>query len=93
MKGLILFDKKKTPREQAKDISEGKEKPHHIGTKNVAVLQQEYFSLINTKEAFRNEEWRETWDQLTKDILELGEGNLILASFESKYGHLGRIPR
>ena len=93
MKGLILFDRKKTPREQAKDISEGKEKPHHIGKKSGAVLQQEYFSLINIKEAFRDEKWLKTWQQLTKDILAHDEGNLILASFEAKYGHLGRIPR
>ena len=84
---------KKTPREHAKEISEGKEEPHHIGTKTVDVLQQEYFSLINTKEAFRDEKWNDTWKELTKDILALGEGNLILASFESKYGNLGRIPR
>ena len=57
------------------------------------VLQQEYFSLINTKEAFRDEKWLKTWKELTANILELGEGNLILASFESKYGNLGRIPR
>ncbi len=88
-----MFDKKKTPREQSKDISEGKEEPHHIGKKSVAVLQQEYFSLINIKEAFRDEKWLKTWKELTANILELGEGNLILASFESKYGNLGRIPR
>ena len=84
---------KKTPREHAKEISEGKEEPHHIGKKSVAVLQQEYFSLINIKEAFRDEKWLVTWKQLTKDILQFEDGNLILASFEAKYGNLGRIPR
>ena len=84
---------KKSPRKEAEEISEGKEEPHHIGKKTVAVLQQEYFSLINIKEAFRDEKWLETWKELTNDILKLEEGNLILASFEAKYGNLGRIPR
>ena len=88
-----MFDKKKTPREQSKDISEGKTEVHHIGTKTVSVLQQEYFSLINIKEAFRDEKWLINWKSMEKDILKFDEGNLILASFESKYGNLGRIPR
>ncbi len=88
-----MFDKKKTPREQSKDISEGKTEVHHIGLKSVSVLQQEYFSLINTKEPFRDQRWLEKWHGMVTEILKLGEGNLILASFESKYGNLGRIPR
>ena len=84
---------KKSPREESKEISEGKEKPHHIGKKSTAVLQQEFFSLINTKEAFRDEKWEKKWAEMRDSTLSHEEGNLILASFESKYGHLGRIPR
>ena len=87
-----MFDKK-TPRKQAEEITEGKEKPHHIGKKSVAVLQQEYFSLINIKEAFRDDEWLAKWKDMTENLISIEDGNLVLASFESKYGHLGRIPR
>ena len=45
--------KPRTPREEARAITEGKEKPHHIGPKSKEVLIQEIWSLDNTKEAFR----------------------------------------
>ena len=45
--------KPRTPRAEARAITEGKEKPHHIGKKSKEVLIQEIWSLDNTKEAFR----------------------------------------
>lgn len=42
-----------TPREQAERISQGIEKPHHIGPKSREVLKQEIYSLLNTKRDFR----------------------------------------
>lgn len=84
--------RKKTPREHAEEITENKEKPHHVGRKTNAVLQQEFMSLINTKEAFRDDEWLKKYRALEKTVFIKENGNLILSSFKSKYGHLGRIP-
>ena len=53
-----------TAREHAKHISEGKEEPHHIGKKTVSMLQQEFFSLVNTKEGFRDEGHRSLYPDL-----------------------------
>ena len=82
----------KSTRSYAEHITEKKEKPHHIGKKSGAVLQQEFFSAINTKEAFRDSKWKKTYSEIVENILKLKEGDLILSSFKSKYGHLGRIP-
>ncbi len=76
----------------AEHISEDKEKPHFIGKPTVAVLQQTFFSLLNTKEAFRDDKWLTQWNKMKKDILSLKDGNLVYSSFRSKYGSLGRIP-
>ena len=82
---------KKSPREQSEDISKDKEKPHHIGKKSGAVLQQEFFSLINVKEAFRNKKWWDNWKELDKNLSTHNPS--LRSSLESKYGNLGRIPR
>ncbi len=41
--------RKKSPRQQSREISSGKTKPHFIGKRSPAVLQQEFFSLVNNK--------------------------------------------
>ncbi len=47
----------KTPRQQSKDISSEKSKPHHIGKRSPAMLQQEFFSLVNFRGGFRDKAW------------------------------------
>lgn len=91
-KKIDKLDKELSARQQAKD------KPSHIGKKLVSVLQQEYFSLINghnpeTLTKSELESFRIKWFKLEDEILRLDEGSLVLASFESKYGSLGRIER
>ena len=82
----------KTTRDYAEHITKKKEKPHHIGKKSGAVLQQEFFSAINTKESFRDSKWKKTYSEIVENILKLKDGALILQSFKSKYNQLGRIP-
>ncbi len=87
-----MFKLNKTPREQSSDITKGKSEPHHIGKKSNAVLQQLFFSLINTKEGFRDEKWKKNFHELKDEILSKPDGSSLWTSFGSKYGHLGRIP-
>jgi len=60
--------KYQTPKEESKQITEGKTEPHHIGEKSPEVLQQEIFSLMNTKPAFRDKEWLVKWESLSEQI-------------------------
>jgi len=55
---VILFDgKKKSAREISKEISEGKKEPEHLGKYTKEIIDQELFSLENTKPAFRSSKW------------------------------------
>ena len=47
----------KTPREQARDITEDKSEPHHIGEHTKETVTQELFSLMHTKRMFRSSKW------------------------------------
>jgi len=51
-----------TARRQAKRISEGKNKPHFIGSITQEVAKQMVFSILNTKPAFRVKVWGENWE-------------------------------
>lgn len=75
------MSRKPTPRQEAKSITDGDSKPHHIGKKSGSVLQQELFSLINTKEAFRDSNWKTKWIGVRELSKELG----IWESFITKY--------
>ena len=57
-----------TPREQSKRISEEKIKPQHLGKKSTAVYQQEFFSLLNVKMAFRDHNWNQKFKVLCEEI-------------------------
>ena len=72
---------KPTPREQAKKISDGKEKPHFIGKKGNAVYQQEFFSLLNQNNRDHNfkQKFKVLCEELEKNNPEL------LASLRVKY--------
>ena len=65
---MALLGKKKTPREEAEDITAGRSKPHHIGPKSKEVLLQEWFSLWNTKPAFQKEGHKWKMQQLEKEL-------------------------
>ena len=70
-----------TSREFAEAISSGKIPNQHIGKKSTAVLQQELFSLINTKEAFR----KQTWHMKFKAVKELSIEYGVWTGFIQKY--------
>ena len=85
-----MFDRK--PRLEAEKITKKETPEKFIGKKSIAVLQQEYFSLLNVKEPFRIESWLNSYHKVVKQILSLDDGANALSSFKSKYGYLGRIP-
>ncbi len=57
-----------TPREEARRITEGKDKPHFIGPKTKEVLLQEWWSLWNTKPSFEKEGHKWKMQQLEKEL-------------------------
>ena len=78
----------KKPREEAKSISKGESKPHHIGKKSGAVLQQEFFSIINTKTAFRDKKYlQKAWD--LKNSMTAQQ----FTEFSNKYQSVGLFPK
>jgi hypothetical protein len=65
---FLKSKKEKSPREQAREISEGKKEPHHIGKHSIETLSQEIFSLDNTKPMFREKKWKEKFQEIKKII-------------------------
>ena len=65
-------DSNETPRVIAKEISEGKRKPQHIGVKSIEVKRQELISHIqNFQETFTNaekKEWLHKKDELVRAL-------------------------
>ena len=53
---------KMSAREQSKRITEGKDEAHHIGKKNNAVVQAEFFALLNLTEIKRDKKWYDNWN-------------------------------
>ena len=62
------MSKQETPRENSKNISDGKEKPHHIGKQTSETLDTELFSLKNTKPAFRDGKWQKRFNYVEAEI-------------------------
>lgn len=62
------MSKQETPRQHAKAISEEKEEPHHLGKQTKETLDQELFSLKNTKPAFRDGKWKKRYDYVAAAI-------------------------
>jgi len=66
-----LKDKfKKTARETSKLITEGKLPTQHLGKFTAPMIEQELFSLGNTKPAFRSKKFDDKFDEITKAIME-----------------------
>ena len=78
--------RKKSPRAEARDITEGKSKPHHIGSKGSAVYQQEFFSFVNVKPDFRDHNWNQKFKVLCEEIEK--NNPELLNSLRIKYQHL-----
>jgi len=55
-------------RQKAKEISEGKRAPEHLGSHTPETLTQELFSLKNIKPMFRDKEWRDRYDKIVRQI-------------------------
>jgi len=67
-RGFVSYFKKKSAREESKEISEGKKEPHHIGKYTLETINQEIFSLENTKPMFREKKWKTRLDEIKKAI-------------------------
>lgn len=62
-------DKIKSVRKQAEAITEGKLPTQHLGTQNYATINQEIYSLANTKPAFRAGKWNKRFDTVKESIM------------------------
>ena len=71
----------KSPREQAKNITNKKSKEHFIGRKGSAVYQQEYFSFVNQKN--RDHNWKQKFKILNEELQK--NDPELLASLKIKY--------
>jgi len=60
---------KKTAREIAKSISDGDSEPKHIGKYTKEMIDQELFSLENTKPMFRNSKWKKRAETVREAIM------------------------
>ena len=63
-----IMDKKKSAREIASEITEKFRDPEHLGKHTPETLQQELFSLKNTKPAFRDGKWTVKLGKLNEEI-------------------------
>ncbi len=62
------MSKQESARDHAKHISDGKEEPHHLGKQTKETLDQELFSLKNTKPAFRDGKWQKRYNYVEAEI-------------------------
>ena len=60
---------KDSAREIAKKITDGKLEPQHLGKYSAEMIDQEIFSLGNTKPAFRNLKWIKSFENLRFEIM------------------------
>lgn len=63
-----MSNRPKRPREESKEISEGKKEPRFIGPKSKEAYIQEIWSLYNTKEAFRSGDWQFKVNSLKREL-------------------------
>ena len=83
---LIKTSDNISPREQSKQITDGKAKPKFLGRKGSAVYQQEFFSLCNIKLPNRDHNWSQKFKVLCE---ELEKNNPeLLSSLKIKYQNL-----
>ncbi len=85
-----MFDKKKVPnfREQSEKITSGETKEKHLGKKTSNVLAQELYSLMNTKEAFRDSNWKTKFNAVRDLMKEMGiwEGFVVKLKLQHERG-------
>jgi len=74
---------KLTAREESKLITQRKIKPKHIGRKGSAIYQQEFFSLVNVKEPFRDHNWKQKFKVLCEEMQK--NNPELLESLKIKY--------
>lgn len=60
---------KETARETAKKITDGKLPSQHLGEQTYETINQEIFSLRNTKPAFRAGKWNTKFDKVKESIM------------------------
>ena len=60
---------KESIRKTAEKITEGKKEPQHLGNYSPEMVQQEVYSLQNTKPAFRAGKWNKRFDTVKELIL------------------------
>jgi len=60
---------KQSAREIAKKISEGTADPQHLGKYSAEMLDQELFSLENTKPMFRESKWKKRVESVREGIM------------------------
>jgi len=60
---------KKSAREIAKAISDGVKEPQHIGKYTKEMIDQELFSLENTKPMFRESKWKKRVESVREAIM------------------------
>jgi len=64
-----LKDKLKSVRETAEKITEGKLPTQHLGDQNYETINQEIYSLRNTKPMFRAGKWNKRFDTVKESIM------------------------
>ena len=86
---------KSKARETAEKITDGKLPAQHLGAQSYETINQEIYSLRNTKPAFRNKKWTERFETVKKSENPKG----IITSLDlmrpiyrqtAAYGHFGR---
>ena len=60
---------KKSAREIAKTITEGVKDPQHLGKYTKEMIDQELFSLENTKPMFRESKWKKRVESVREEIM------------------------
>lgn len=65
------MDKKKSAREISEEISKGEKEPEHLGKHTPETLQQELFSLKNTKPDFRDKIWFAKFERIKRIVYDM----------------------
>jgi len=55
-------------RQKAREITEGKREPEHLGSQTPETLTQELFSLKNIKPMFRDADWKKRYEKIYRQI-------------------------
>lgn len=65
--------KKKSAREISEEISKEEKEPEHLGQHTPETLQQELFSLKNTKPDFRDKTWFAKFERIKRIVFDMKE--------------------